>query len=219
MITLLRHSGLCAGIFSTLLLTSCMEDTSNMGLVEEDTNAENQSYKIVDSSTDRFRYRQMGQSGSQQADPSSSGPELVYDTPEGWTLQPSSMMRVVTFRFGENSEGECYLARLPGSGGGLLANVNRWRGQMGAEPITQDEVEALPTKPLFGQQAIHVTVDGSFSPGMGSTDKFEGYRLVGLILSSDAGAAFVKMTGPKDLVEANIAAFDKFTSSLSVKTN
>lgn len=128
-------------------------------------------------------------------------------------------MRVINFSLGENGEGECYVARLPGAGGGLLANVNRWRAQMGVEPLTEEQVDALPTKPLFGQPARYMTVDGSFTPGMGSTDTFPNYRLLGLILASDAGAVFVKMTGPKDLVIKNEAAFDQFTQSIDVKLN
>jgi hypothetical protein len=111
------------------------------------------------------------------------------------------------------------VARLPGAGGGLAANVNRWRGQMAAAPLTEEEVAALPTRPLFGQPARFVSVDGSFSPGMGSDQTFPDYRLMGLILAGEAGAVFVKMTGPKALVEQNSAAFDQFITSLTVNTN
>ena len=54
---------------------------------------------------------------------------------------------------------------------------------------------------------------------MGTSDTFENYRLLGLILASDAGAVFVKMTGPKDLVTKNEAAFDQFTQSIDVNLN
>ena len=110
------------------------------------------------------------------------------------------------------------MTRLPGAGGGLDANVNRWRNQMGAEPLSSEEIAALPKKPLFGQEATFIQVDGNFG-GMGGGAAKENYRLLGLILSSDVGAVFVKMTGPKELVEANTAGFDQFTSSLDVSTN
>jgi len=133
--------------------------------------------------------------------------------------QPTTMMRDINLVFGENGEGECYLAKLPGAGGGLVANVNRWRGQMGADPLTPDQVAELPKKPLFGQPATFVSVDGDFSPGMGSTEVREDYRLLGLILSSDAGAVFVKMTGPRELVVANEEKFDRFVASIDVSTD
>lgn len=204
-----------AAALLSLLLPACGErDTP--GLVERPLSASEQEFRLVDSSMERFRYSTRP---AAPADESSRPTGLVYDTPEGWTEKPGSPMRDVNFTFGENGEGECYVARLPGSGGGLAANVNRWRAQMGAAPLSDEEVAALPTRPLFGQPARFVAVDGPFSPGMGSNETFPDYRLVGLILSADAGAVFVKMTGPKPLVEENGAAFDQFVSSLDVNLN
>ena len=200
-----------------LILASCGgEDTP--GLVERSLSESEKSFRIVETSMDRFRYS--SQPSTESAEASGGASEgLVYDTPEGWTEKPGSTMRDINFTFGPKGEGECYVARLPGAGGGLAANVNRWRGQMAAAPLTEEEVAALPTRPLFGQPARFVSVDGSFSPGMGSDQSFPDYRLMGLIVSVDAGAVFVKMTGPKALVEQNSAAFDQFINSLTVNTN
>src|SRR5690606_19513113 len=116
----------------------------------------------------RFRYQTRPAAASESPAPRG----LIYDTPEGWTEKPGSPMRDVNFTFGEKGEGECYVARLPGAGGGLAANVNRWRAQMGTEPLTDEQVAALPTRSLFGQPARFVAVDGAFSPGMGSNETF-----------------------------------------------
>lgn len=203
----------------TLLLTACGgEDTP--GLIERPLSDSEKEFRLVETSMERFRYSSRSDAGSHEGHdhgPSATG--LIHDTPEGWTEKPGSPMRDVNLTFGPNGEGECYVARLPGAGGGLAANVNRWRAQMGAAPLSDEEVEALPTRPLFGQPARFISVDGTFSPGMGSNETFPDYRLVGLILAGDAGAVFVKMTGPKALVEQNGAAFDQFVSSLDVNTN
>jgi hypothetical protein len=195
----------------------CGEKVDPTRMVERELSASEKSFKIAESSTERFRFQTKPAQAAGAA--ASSGPQLIYDTPEGWVEAPGSMMRDISFTLGEKGEGECYVARLPGAGGGLLANVNRWRSQMGAAPLTEEEVAALPTKTLFNQPATYLAVDGSFTPGMGKTDTFENYRLLGLILASDAGAVFVKMTGPKDLVEKNAAAFDQFAQSIDVKLN
>jgi hypothetical protein len=198
-------------------LASCGgEDTP--GLIERPLSESEKHFRIVETSMDRFRYSTKPSEESAEASAGAVA-GLVYDTPEGWTEKPGSMMRDINFTFGPNGEGECYVARLPGAGGGLAANVNRWRGQMAAAPLTEEEVAALPTRPLFGQPARFVSVDGSFSPGMGSDQTFPDYRLMGLILAGEAGAVFVKMTGPKALVEQNSAAFDQFVTSLTVNTN
>lgn len=203
-----------------LLLVGCGEQETTPGLIERPLSESEKSFKIAESSTERFRYQTTPAAGSAgAAGENTGGPRLTYDTPEGWTEKPGSTMRDINFSIGEKGEAECYVARLPGAGGGLLANVNRWRSQMGADPLTEEQVAALPTKPLFGQQASFVAVDGNYTPGMGSSETFQNYRLLGLILASDAGAVFVKMTGPKDLVTKNEAAFDQFTQSIDVNLN
>lgn len=193
--------------------SSCSDEAANR-LVEIELPETAREFRITESSADRFRMR-VRETPSVEAP--SGNPMLKYDTPAGWTAAPATSMREANFTFGPNNEGEIYLARLSGAGGGMLANVNRWRSQMGADPLTQEQVDALPTRPLFGQPATFVSVDGSFSPGMGSTRSFPDYRLMGLILASDQGAVFVKMTGPKALVEQNAAAFDQFVGSLDIQ--
>ncbi len=205
---------------AALLLTGgCGDGSHSTGLVERELSASEKSFRLVESSAERFRYQSRPSTGAPEGGDAGSGPQLVYDTPEGWQPKAGSMMRDINFSFGENGEGECYLARLPGAGGGLAANVNRWRAQMGADPLPDDEIAKLPTKILFGQPAVYVSVDGPFTPGMGTTETFADYRLIGVILASDAGAVFVKMTGPKDLVAQNEASFEQFVQSIDVKLN
>lgn len=208
------------GTLTAVLVAVTACNDSDMGpegreIVIREIPEAHREFKLVDSARERFRYqsRPANAAGEQ-----STGPQLVYTTPEGWTDEGRSMMRDVNFTFGENGEGECYVARLPGAGGGLTANVNRWRGQMGAAPLSEEEIAALPKKPLFGQPATFLSVDGDFT-GMGAGEAKKDYRLLGVILSAESsGAVFVKMTGPRELVEANAANFDIFVSSLDVST-
>lgn len=203
------------GGWAFTFLVSCSEKESSP-LVERPLSESEREFRLVESDAERFRYSSRpAQASSEERKPAG----LVYETPQGWTEKPGVPMRDLNFTFGAQGEGECYIARLPGAGGGLAANVNRWRAQMGAAPLSDEEIAALPTRPLFGQKATFVSVDGTFSPGMGSNATYPNYRLLGLILSSSEGAVFVKMTGPKELVEKESSAFDQFVSSLDVKTN
>ncbi|MEZ5387208.1 MAG: hypothetical protein R3F13_16995 [Prosthecobacter sp.] len=141
---------------------------------------------------------------------------LTWTVPEGWkeSEQPDPMgMRLVDLRFGANGEGECYITLMPGSAGGLEANVNRWRAQMGQPPYTPEEIEKLPTKPFFNRDASFVAFDGDFK-GFGAEEAQTGYRMLGLIHSAEQATIFVKLTGPKALVEQNAAAFDAFCQSV-----
>lgn len=207
-------------LIAAALLTSCGDSgPSGPEIVTRELPESQQSFRLVDSSAERFRYEKRDASAASTAAPASTPPQLVYTTPEGWEEKEGSMMRDVNLSFGENGEGECYVARLPGAGGGLVANVNRWLGQMGADTLSEAEINALPKKALFGQPATFLDVEGDFSPGMGSSEVKKDYRLLGLILASEAGAVFVKMTGPKEIVTQNTEAFDTFTSSLDVSLN
>ncbi|MHC4923733.1 MAG: hypothetical protein ACYTG4_06600, partial [Planctomycetota bacterium] len=60
---------------------------------------------------------------------------FLWDLPEGWASIPGSSMRQGNFKVIKRPEIECYLAILPGKSGGVEANVNRWRGQIGLEAI------------------------------------------------------------------------------------
>lgn len=141
---------------------------------------------------------------------------LTWTVPEGWSesATPDSMgMRLLDLRFGPNQEGECYISLMPGPAGGLEANVNRWRTQMGQTPYTAEEIAALPKKPFFNRDATFVAFDGDFK-GFGAEAAKTGYRLLGLIHSAEQATIFVKLTGPKALVEQNAAAFDAFCQSI-----
>ena len=141
---------------------------------------------------------------------------LVWTSPEGWSEGTPNQMRLIDFKFGPAKEGECYLSAMPGPAGGLAANINRWRTQMGQPPLTEAEIDKLPRKPLMGGQGHFVTVDGDFK-GMGAESAKGGYRLLGVIQQAPELTIFIKMTGPKDLVEKNTAAFDVFCASVQFR--
>jgi hypothetical protein len=91
-------------------------------------------------------------------------------------------------------------------------------------PLSEEELAKLPTRQFFGREATFVSFEGDFK-GMGAAEAKTGYRLIGLVQETtsknpDPSAPdftiFVKMTGPKDLVTANEAAFEKFCQSISV---
>ena len=180
-----------------------------------------QAPKVNVTSSERFKaVAQMvgmgGGKGQPSSKPNDGGPRLVWKTPEGWTEIPSAMMRDANFTFGANGEGECYVSRLTGDGGGLEANVNRWRKQMGLSPATPEEVAGLPHRETLGRESVFVQLDGDYS-SVGAATAKKDQRLLGLIVIVEGGGLFVKMIGPKALVEQNSAQFDSFCESLDIQ--
>lgn len=137
---------------------------------------------------------------------------LVYKLPEGWTKKSASQFRTLNFSFGKDEEGECYVSRV---GGGLEANLNRWRGQMGLEAVSAEVIKKLPKRLLFGMEATYIELDGAFK-GVGSAEAKADYRMAGLVLSMPDVSFFVKMTGPKTLLIENEKNFTQFCESLKL---
>jgi len=138
---------------------------------------------------------------------------IAYDLPEGWRAVAPTRERLVNLRPAGHPEAECYLSFLPGDGGGLAQNVNRWRAQLGAPALDAAAVAALPTHALLGRQAALVEAEGTFT-GMGTTPARAGFQLLGLAVSEPEGSLFLKFTGPAELVTAERARFLAFADSL-----
>ena len=147
--------------------------------------------------------------------PGKTGSE--WTTPKGWTeLEPTSM-RTGNWRVAGDPRAECYLTILGGDAGGLAANVNRWRTQMGLGAMSRDELEGLERVEFLGGLAPMVDFEGTFSgmiPGGSAGAPQSGYRLVGALKVDPNGSVFVKMTGPSDVIGKELQSFKLLVASL-----
>lgn len=126
--------------------------------------------------------------------------------PAGWSVGPENSMRKATWIVaGPNgSKAEIAVTVFPGSVGGLTANVNRWRGQIGLPPASSDEIVA---------SAQTIKVGGLDSQRFVMTSD-DGKKSVDAVLTSKDGATwFFKMNGETAAVEANAATFGAFLSA------
>jgi hypothetical protein len=203
----------CAALACGLVLPSCDRLGERMEITESRTISTYAPKPNVDiTSATRF-FDDAKEEPEQRPDFRSL---LTWVVPEGWSESstPDPMgMRLLDLRFGPNQEGECYISLMPGAGGGVEANVNRWRTQMAQPAYTADEIAGLPKKPFFNREATYVAFDGDFK-SFGAEEARTGYRLLGLIHSTEQATIFVKLTGPKALVEQNTAAFEAFCQSI-----
>src|ERR1041384_7304194 len=62
--------------------------------------------------------------------------------PAGWTATPPGEMRIASYRVSgkDGKTADVAVVPLPGMAGSDLANVNRWRGQVGAPEVSQDDL-------------------------------------------------------------------------------
>ncbi len=123
--------------------------------------------------------------------------------PTGWSVGPENAMRKATWIVaGPNgSKAEIAVTVFPGSVGGLTANVNRWRGQLGLAPAGSDEIAASAKTGKVGgidsQRFVMTSADGKKTLDAFMTPK-------------DGATWFFKMSGESAAVEANAAAFAAF---------
>jgi hypothetical protein len=102
------------------------------------------------------------------------------------------------------------VSSLAGDGGGQLANLNRWRGQLGLEPMT---TEISP--PRIGPPGATIEAAGILTVDYVGTDSRTGKpaRLVGSIVTQNGQTWFYKLMGDPDIVTQQKDAFIKFVQS------
>lgn len=142
--------------------------------------------------------------------PSSAGEQaaLAWDLPSGWTEARSGGMRFATLKPPVAGKVDVSVISLGGTAGGELANVNRWRGQLGLPPV--DEEGRLQMRKEIKSKAGTISLYDFTGAG---ADK---QRMVAGLLFVDDRSWFLKMTGDVDAVQAARAGFVKVLESLRV---
>jgi hypothetical protein len=138
-------------------------------------------------------------------------PRLSWKTPEGWTEAAPSAMRVGSFKIkgADDKSADLSIIPLGGGAGGEVANVNRWRGQVGLEPVSADEIKkSAQSVEVAGQPAELYELSGK-NPGSG-----EPLGILAAIAQRDGTAWFFKMTGDPSLIAEQKAAFGAFLKSV-----
>lgn len=154
--------------------------------------------RLFASSAERF--------GMSMPGPASAAP-FTFTTPPGWNELPPTELRALNFRIGESAEDECSVTLLGGDGGGALANVNRWCGQVGASAWNQAQLDAAPRIAMFGSEALIVMLG----------DEGAKRSMLGALARLDGRSVFVKLAGRRETILAQRPAFESFCTSLAKK--
>lgn len=128
--------------------------------------------------------------------------ELQYTVPAGWRQLPASGIRKATLQV---DDAELSVLVFPGDVGGELANINRWREQIGLATIEESALASI-TKALTISQhpARYVDLIGPEK------------SIKGAILPFHGRTWFFKLIGPSDSVQANEAGLLEFLDSVQL---
>lgn len=116
-----------------------------------------------------------------------------WTVPAGWAEQPAGQFLVAKFAIGSAAVN---VSQSAGDGGGLAANVNRWRQQLGL-PAVAGEPTVKPLETAGGPAGL-VELDGATA------------QVVGIVVRRPGQTWFYKLSGPAAVVAEQRAAFLKF---------
>jgi hypothetical protein len=133
----------------------------------------------------------------------------TWTVPAGWQEGPLAQFLVAKYVItgADGASAAVNVSSLAGDGGGLLANVNRWRGQLGLAPAGEAGLANLPTIDASGGKAILIEFSGTDA----RTSKPA--ALVGVVLPLGGQTWFYKLMGDENIVAQQKDALIKFVQS------
>ncbi len=121
------------------------------------------------------------------------GSPVFPAAPAGWTAQDPGAMRKGSWKVvAAGGTAELAVTAFPGDVGGRMANINRWRGQLGLPPATAEAYDAISLAKVGEAQGEIVDLRSA-----------DGAKATAAILAAKDGVTwFLKLTGDAAAVEA-----------------
>lgn len=133
---------------------------------------------------------------------------VTWTAPAHWTVKPASAMRKGSFAIkGAGGEADLSITAFPGDTGGLLANLNRWRGQIALAPLTAAQLDANLAH--LDANGLHFEVVDFAGTANGAPT-----RILGAVLPRSGETWFFKLMGPDALVAGEKTAFISFLQTV-----
>lgn len=150
-----------------------------------------------------------GDSMANTAVPTGSN-SLTWTAPAHWVAKAPGAMRKGSFAIKSENGGadaDLSITAFPGDTGGLLANLNRWRGQVSLPPLAAGELEGALEH--FDGAGLHFEVVNFVGTANGAPT-----RMLGAVLSRPGETWFFKLMGPDALVAGQKEDFLNFLRSV-----
>ena len=146
---------------------------------------------------------------------------IRWTAPAGWKAEAPRPMRAATYSIGlaagDQGIAECIVNYFgPGQGGGVDANLERWKGQVQG-PDGKAAPASVAKRTVRGVPIVVVDSSGAYT-GMGgpfaASKPVPGYRLLGAIVEAPGGTVFFKLTGPAKTIAAQEKAFNQLLATI-----
>ena len=162
---------------------------------------------IFDNFIESLEFTDANAASSQEAESSESQSlVLAFETPEGWTESSGSSFRIASFQIELEGfdPGDFSITRFPGDAGGVFANVNRWRQQIGLPSWSESQVDSN-AKPVAAEDLQFNFFD--LAPRTEEEKKRVEERILAAVMEHDGQSYFFKLRGEIFLVETQLNTF------------
>ena len=132
-----------------------------------------------------------------------------WEVPANWIEEPATQMLLAKFSINDDgTRVDITVSSFPGDVGGLLANVNRWRGQVNLPAIEEPQL-ANAVKSIRMQSEEGTLVELENPDGKSAS-------LIGVAVPHNGQTWFFKMFGDAKLVAREKDAFVKFVQTVKL---
>jgi hypothetical protein len=189
-------------IILPLILSACKPEPKISTYEIKSENAPTPT-KVTESSSSKNTA--MKGDASMQAEVASFAEPKWGTIPKTWITSAPNPMRKGSWSItdSDGTKAEIAVTVFPGDVGGDAANVNRWRGQLGLEKISEDKIKAeqtpIKSASLTGRVYQLISADGKKST-------------TAVILPKDNATWFFKLTGDTAIVNTEKESFFKMVS-------
>ena len=128
-------------------------------------------------------------------------------TPSHWQVQPAGNMLLAKYLIqqGPDVKAEITVSSFPGTVGGVFANVNRWRGQIGLSPIQESELAKATNMVVMGKSTAVIVDIKNDAQKLG---------MVAASVSKSGNTWFYKLSGNAELVSKEKTNFVQWVTTV-----
>jgi len=145
--------------------------------------------------------------------PENTSDQMSFSAPDGWKRlgpDPKGFYEAGFQVIDGGQAAQITITPLAGAAGGLLSNVNRWRGQLHLEAIGEEQLQKdLQEIQVAGAPGKYLDLTGPEAAGQNRQ------RLLGVVLPRSQKTWFFKIIGPAELVEKQKPVFEAFMRSVT----